>query len=63
MAKKEVKFSRHELETTIRVLMESQAVKNWVSAEAKFLGVDLDTPAGKVFWEREARAAAERLMK
>lgn len=57
------KFTRSEIETAIRVLIESQMVKNWVTSEAKFLEVDLNTPAGQEFYEREARLAAERLIK
>lgn len=57
------KFTKHEIETAIRVLMQSRAVKNWVESEAKFLGINLDTPAGKIFFEKQSRAAAERLIK
>lgn len=57
------KFSKHEIETTIRVLMESRSVKNWVDAEARFLGVNLNTLEGQEFYKREARQAAERLLK
>lgn len=58
--KKKAKFTKHELETAIRVMMESRIVKNWVKSQAKFLGVDLSTPTGQEFYERETRAAAER---
>lgn len=57
------KFTKHEIETAIRVLMESQMVKHWVESEARFLEVDLNTPRGQEFYEREARLAAERLIK
>lgn len=57
------KFTKSELETAIRVMMESQIVKHWVDGEARFLGVDLNTPQGQEFYDREARAAAERLVK
>lgn len=60
---KKGKFTKSEMETTTRVLMESQIVRNWVTSEAKFLGVDLSTPPGQEFYEREARLAAERLVK
>lgn len=56
------KFTRHERETAIRVLMESKHVANWVRAEAQFLGVDLSTPGGESFFKRTARAAAERIV-
>lgn len=61
--RKRAKFTKHELETAIRVLMQSRMVTNWVKSQARFLGVDLSTPAGQEFHEREARAAAERLIK
>ncbi len=34
-----------------------------VKSQAKFLGVDLNTPAGQEFYERNARARAEGLIK
>lgn len=55
-------FTGHQIETAILVLMESAQVRNWVESEAKFLGVNLQTPQGKEFWQREARAAAMRLI-
>lgn len=57
------KFSRHDIETTIRVLMETRAVKNWVESEAKFIGVNLDSLEGQEFYKRESRKAAERILK
>ena len=57
------KFTKHQIEVAISVLMESRIVKNWVKSEAKFLEVDLNTPRGREFYEREARAAAERFIK
>ena len=61
--RKRAKFTKHELETTIRVLMQSRRVTNWVKSQAEFLGVDLSTPAGQEFYERNARAYAETLIK
>ena len=61
--RKKAKFTKHELETALRVLMQSRMVTRWVKSEAKFLGVDLSTPAGQEFYERETRAAAEKLIK
>ena len=43
--------------------MQSRIVTNWVKSQAKFLGVDLSMPVGQEFYERETRAAAERLIK
>ena len=60
---KRAKFTKHERETAIRVLMQSGIVKNWVKAQAEFLGVDLSTAAGREFYERNARAYAEKLIK
>ena len=61
--RKRAKFTKRETETAIRVLMQSPMVTNWVKSQAKYLGVDLNTPAGQEFYEREVRAAAERLIK
>lgn len=61
--RKRAKFTKHELETANRILMQSRRVTNWVKSQAKFLGVDLNTPAGQEFYERNARAYAETLIK
>jgi len=61
--RKRAKFTKHELETAIRVLMKSRRVTNWVKSPAEFLGVDPNTPAGQEFYERNARAYAETLIK
>ncbi len=61
MAKK-THFSKHQIETAVLVLMESAQVRKWVEGEARFLNIDLSTPQGKEFFQREARAAAERLI-
>lgn len=63
MPRKKTKFTQYEIETTIRVLMDSRIVRNWVESEARFLGVDFNTPQGQEFYQREARLAAERLLR
>lgn len=60
---KKVRFTKHQIETAIEVLMESKIVRNWVEGEAQFLGVDLATTRGREFYAREARLAALRLIK
>ena len=57
------KFTKRQRENAIEVLMQSRIVRNWVESQAKLLGIDLNTPAGHEFFEREARAQAERLIK
>lgn len=59
---KRSKFSKHEIETAIKVLMDSRSVKSWVESEGKFLGVNFNTPEGKEFYERKSRKAAERMI-
>lgn len=61
--RKRANFTKHELETATRVLMQSRVVTGWVKSQAKYLGVDLSTPAGQDFYERETRAYAEKLIK
>lgn len=56
-------FTEHDRETAIRVLMASKQVQNWARGEAKAFGVDLDTPAGKTFFETRCREQAIRLIK
>lgn len=60
---KDGKFTKHEIETAIKVLMKSKKVRNWVTSQANFLGVDLDTAEGQEFFEKHARAEAERLIR
>ena len=57
------KFTRHEKEIAIEVLMESSMVRHWVESQAKFIGVDLSTPQGQEFYDRERRAYAEKIIK
>ncbi len=61
--RKRAKFTKHELETAIKVLIQSRIVTNWVKSQAEYLGVDLSTPAGQEFYERNARAYAETFTK
>ena len=57
------KPGRHDLETAVQVMMKSKIVRNWVEGQARAFGVDLNSPEGRQFYERESRAAAERLVK
>ena len=61
--RKKAEFTKHELEIAVRVMMKSRIVTGWVKSQAKILGLDLSTPAGQEFYERETRAQAERLIK
>ena len=56
------KITDYERQVAVKVLIQSKQVKKWVQSEAKFLGVDLNSPEGKLFWEREAKAAAVRMI-
>jgi hypothetical protein len=56
-------FTPHQIETAIEVMMGSKAVKNWVSGQARFLNVDLNTAEGEEFRQREGRKEATRLVK
>jgi hypothetical protein len=56
-------FTPEQVEIAVNVLMYSHGVMNWVVAEAKFLGVDIDSPQGHEFFRKNARAAAERVLK
>lgn len=56
-------FTQHERDTAIRVLMKSEAVQEWLKGTARAYDVDLDTPEGKRFAEREGRKHAEKLIK
>lgn len=56
-------FTPEQMETAVQVAMYSKSVYNWVVSEAEFVGVDLNTPAGREFFKKNAREAAERLLK
>lgn len=61
--RKRAEFTKHEMETAIKVFMQSHFVTAWVKSQAEYLGVDLMTPKGQDFYERERRKYAEKLMK
>ena len=61
MARK-AKFTPHQIETAILVLMESKTVASWVESQAKFLGINTDTVEGKYFLENNKRTMAEKLL-
>jgi hypothetical protein len=56
------KFSQHELDITINVLLDSDYVKNWVNSELKFVGVDMTTPQGKKLKEQKMREIAMKII-
>jgi hypothetical protein len=56
-------FTPHQIETAIEVMMESKSVKRWVQGQARFLNVDLNTPKGEEFRQREGRKEATRLVR
>jgi len=56
-------FTAEQMEIAVNVVMYSKIVNNWVASEADFLGVDLNTPEGHVFFKKNAREAALKLLK
>ena len=56
-------FTEHEMDVAVRVLMKSKIVRKWVIGEAAAFNVSLDTPEGKLFYERKAEEQAQRLVK
>jgi len=56
-------ISRREREIAIKVLMQSQIVRNWVKAEAAFFNIKHGTPEWNEFYARNARKAAQRLIR
>lgn len=56
-------FTPDQIEVAVQVVMYSKTILNWVVSEAEFLGVDLNTPEGHVFFKKNAREAALRLIK
>jgi len=63
MTKHRRSFTKRQLETAVEVLKECRTVQKWVRAQAKFLGIDLTTAAGKEYLERETEIAAWRIVR
>ncbi len=51
------------MEVAVQITMYSKIVYNWAVSEAEFLGVELNSSEGRLFWKKNAREAALRLMK
>lgn len=56
------RFTKKQIETAIEVLKASSMVRKWVKSQADFLGIDLDTPRGQEFYEKNATEYAHRLI-
>lgn len=57
------KIPKSDRDAAIRVLINSKSVVKWAEGEARAFDVDLNTPAGKTFFEKKCREQAERLIK
>ena len=57
MKKPRRKFTKRQLETAVEVLKECRTVQKWVRAQANFLGIDLTTPEGEEYLDRETGIA------
>ena len=55
-------FTQYQVETAIKVMMESKSVLNWVNSEVKFLGIDITTAEGKARYDNLRREAALRMI-
>jgi len=56
-------FTEHDRETTVQVMAKSKIVQDWARGLARAFDVDLNTPAGRKFFEEKCREQAERLVK
>ena len=56
-------FTPEQMDTAVQVVMYSKMVYNWVVSEAEFIGMDLNTPEGHIFFRKNAREAALRMIK
>lgn len=56
------KFTQHEIDTAIKVLIDSSYVKNWVMGELKAYGVDPNSQAGLDFKKKRSKEIAEKLI-
>ena len=57
------RFSKHEIETTVKILSETRAVRKWVEGQAEAFSIDLTTEKGRKFFARESEAAARRMLR
>ncbi len=57
------KFTKRQLETAVEVLKECRTVQRWVRAQANFLGIDLTTPDGERYLDRQTTIAAWRIVR
>lgn len=63
LVRKRRRFTTRQIETALEVLRESDIVRKWVQSQANFLGVDLNTPEGAAFLEKNSTKMARRLLK
>lgn len=55
-------FTKHEVDTAIKVLLESDYVKNWVTGELRAYGVDPTSAEGVKFTSRRSVEIAKKLI-
>lgn len=57
------RITSHDRQTAVRVMAQSRYVRRWVLSEAKYLGIDIDSPTGKQFLKDQAEALAKRIIR
>jgi len=55
-------FNRRQIDSAIKVLAETDLVKNWASGELKAYGMSIDTPAGQKFYDEKRLEQAQRII-
>ncbi len=55
-------FTKHEVDTAIKVLLESDYVKNWVFGELRAFGVDPSSPEGIRFIQKRSPEIAKKII-
>jgi hypothetical protein len=56
------KFTKHQLETAIEVLMETDLIRKWAVGELRAYGVPENTPEGRKFVLEQRRKIAEKIV-
>jgi hypothetical protein len=58
-----MKFTPEEINIAIKVLSRSKHIDQWVKGEMRAFGLDINSDAGKKFYDTQRIEAARRLIK
>lgn len=56
------KFTQHQIDTAVQVLIESKLVRNWALGELKAYGLNQNSPASQKFLSEKTREIALKII-